>query len=610
MSMLKSFLCAFLLALIITDCCFAQDVQNQKSLADSLNVFALKYRSSKRGEAFTSSKKAFKISQSIGYEKGENEARLNIAQYYVTGNRYDSCMHFLRQIDEKQLDAVHRALLYYYKGRVYASLTDFKRAEEHYQIAEKIFDANIPALLEKKELNDFVGGMPNSLGVLKFMQQKYNEALEFYLQALKIRTKHNLSRNKELYNIALVYGKMDNSRKALTFLNKAFAIAYDRSDTTALLHTANSIGNCYKNLKLFDSAAIFYDSALAMGKRLKRLDLSANALVNKAKLMDDLKKYTEAIALLHETITIARNFRQQPILSHALDQLGTSFYKLKNYDSAIYYEREAYKLTERSQYLPVLKTSAFALAGLFKDLHEMDSAYKYLEKHYKVDEQIDSLSNASQFSDLRVRIETLEKDQEISVLQSEQEVDRLKNQRMVLALAGLSILAASVVIGLFIRQKTQKRINAIEQAKMKAELEANRENLTKQTLGMININNCLDEIQEQVKDLITSQSDIRLARVVNLIKANKTLQNDWENFNKYFGSVHASFYEKLTSLDLQLSTHEKRICALIKLNLTNREIATLLNIETTSVKTMKYRIKKKLSLDESNDLETYLMQLA
>jgi tetratricopeptide (TPR) repeat protein len=588
----------------------AQSIQDQKSVADSLNNLAFKSRSSKRSEAFALSKKALMISQAVSYRKGENEARLNIAQYHLTGNRYDSSLHYLRQIEEKNLDPVQRGLVYYYKGRVYASLRDFKRAEAHYHLAEEIFQANLSTLLERKELNDFVGGIPNSLGVLKYFQQNYNEALEFYLEALKVRTEHNLSYNKELHNIALVYTKMDNSRGALTFLYKALTIAYELSDTTALLQTANVIGNCYKNLKQYDSAAIFYDSAVAIGKRLKRTDLSANALVNKAKLMYDLKKYPEAIALLHATIRIAKEYRQQGILSHGFDQLGSSFYQLKKYDSAIYYTKEAYNVSLRSKYRPVLRTSSAALAGLYKDLHQMDSAFKYLEKHYKFDEEIDSLSNASQFSDLRVRIETLEKDQEIAVLQSQQEVDRLKNQRMGLAMAGLSILAASVVVGVFIRQKAQQRINEIEQAKMKAELEANRENLTRQTLGMININNCLDEIQEQVKDLNTSQSDVRLARVVNLIKANKTLQNDWENFNKYFGSVHASFYEKLTALDLQLTTHEKRVCALIKLNLTNREIATLLNIEPTSVKTMKYRIKKKLSLDENTDLETYLIQLS
>jgi DNA-binding NarL/FixJ family response regulator len=47
------------------------------------------------------------------------------------------------------------------------------------------------------------------------------------------------------------------------------------------------------------------------------------------------------------------------------------------------------------------------------------------------------------------------------------------------------------------------------------------------------------------------------------------------------------------------------MCALIKMGHENREIATLLNIEVASVKMAKYRLKKKLMVDESDDLTTY-----
>lgn len=600
----------FLMAFFVSEHSFAQDTEKQKTIADSLNAFAFKYRQSKRVLSFKASRKAMAISSEIHYGNGENDARLNLAQYYISGNRYDSALYFLQAIDNRQIDPIKQGLTKFYTGRVYSSLRDSKRATVYFNEAGKIFEANTAKLLSQREFNDFIGAVPNSLGAMKMLQQNYNESLQFFFDALQLRGRYNLPQNKELYNIAFVYTRMGNSRRALTFLYKALTIAHNLADTTALLQTTNVIGNCYKDLKRFDSAAIFYDSAVAIGSRLKRRDLSANALVNKAKLMHELERYDESIRLLHETISIAREFRQQGILSHAFEQLGASFYQLKRYDSAVYYNKKAYAISLRTQYKSVLSSSAKSLATLYKDRNQMDSAYKYLEKYHQHDEEIDSLNTASQFSDLRVRLETVEKEQEISILQSQQEVDRLKNQRLGLALVFLSLLAVLVVVGLFMRQKTQKRLNALEQAKLKAELEANRDNLTKQTLGMINVNNCLDEIQEQVKDLITTQSDIRLARVVNLIKANKTSQNDWENFNKYFGSVHGSFYEKLTGLDSQLSTHEKRICALIKLNLTNREIATLLNIEARSVITMKYRIKKKLLLDESTDLESYLLKLS
>jgi DNA-binding CsgD family transcriptional regulator len=90
---------------------------------------------------------------------------------------------------------------------------------------------------------------------------------------------------------------------------------------------------------------------------------------------------------------------------------------------------------------------------------------------------------------------------------------------------------------------------------------------------------------------------------------NKTLEKEWENFNEYFGSVHGAFYEKINTKFPELSTSEKRLASLIKMNLTNREIASILNIESASVKMAKYRLKKKLNLEEEVDIQSFLQSL-
>ena len=96
---------------------------------------------------------------------------------------------------------------------------------------------------------------------------------------------------------------------------------------------------------------------------------------------------------------------------------------------------------------------------------------------------------------------------------------------------------------------------------------------------------------------------------MNSIKVNKSLDKDWQNFNDYFASVHINFYEKLSEMTTELSNHDKRICALLKLGLSNREISTILNIEAKSVSMLKYRIKKKLKLEEKVELTNFVQTL-
>ena len=84
----------------------------------------------------------------------------------------------------------------------------------------------------------------------------------------------------------------------------------------------------------------------------------------------------------------------------------------------------------------------------------------------------------------------------------------------------------------------------------------------------------------------------------------------WEEFNLRFNNVYDSFYEKLQDLHPSLNHNDKRLCALIKLNLTSKEIADITKTSVKSVENSRTRLRKKLGLTNTGaELHSYLSSL-
>ena len=84
---------------------------------------------------------------------------------------------------------------------------------------------------------------------------------------------------------------------------------------------------------------------------------------------------------------------------------------------------------------------------------------------------------------------------------------------------------------------------------------------------------------------------------------------DWKDFDTYFESLNKNFYLRLKEISPDISPNDLKICALIKLNLSIKEMAVILSISPDSVKTARYRLRKKLSLQTEDNLTDFILSL-
>jgi DNA-binding CsgD family transcriptional regulator len=102
-------------------------------------------------------------------------------------------------------------------------------------------------------------------------------------------------------------------------------------------------------------------------------------------------------------------------------------------------------------------------------------------------------------------------------------------------------------------------------------------------------------------------SVIRATEKIGRMIQRDILDDDqWEQFNAEFSSLHQGYLESLISNFGALTKNEVRLISLLKMNLSNKEIADTLNISNDGIKKARYRLRKKLQLESDEDLHGFL----
>ena len=146
--------------------------------------------------------------------------------------------------------------------------------------------------------------------------------------------------------------------------------------------------------------------------------------------------------------------------------------------------------------------------------------------------------------------------------------------------------------------------------KSQAEIIHRDKELANQTNRIIQKNRLLSKVNEDlnsIQNFVTN--DVAKKKIYNLRnRINKEIDDKQQEriFETYFGEVHEEFFRNIKEKHPVLSSNDLRLCAYIRMNLTTREIASLLNISYRGAEISRYRLRKKLDLDRGTNLSTFL----
>jgi len=137
-------------------------------------------------------------------------------------------------------------------------------------------------------------------------------------------------------------------------------------------------------------------------------------------------------------------------------------------------------------------------------------------------------------------------------------------------------------------------------------VEAKNRELAVATMSMIKKNEFLNRIKSQLQKASESK---QIKSVIQTIDKNINNEDDWQFFEEAFNNADKNFMKKIKNAHPELTPSDLKLCAYLRLNLTTKEIAPLLNISAKSVEVKRHRLRKKMNLSRENTLTTYIMNL-
>jgi len=159
----------------------------------------------------------------------------------------------------------------------------------------------------------------------------------------------------------------------------------------------------------------------------------------------------------------------------------------------------------------------------------------------------------------------------------------------------------------------EKEMALLRNEKLNVEMIHKEKELANSTMYIIQKNNILNKIITDLKNLTTITEDEHLKSRINssIKRINKELDNEkqWQVFDTYVEQVHEELFLKLKEKFPELSPRELKLCAYLRMNISSKEIATLMNISTRGVEISRYRIRKKLGLDRNANLTEFMLAM-
>jgi len=152
----------------------------------------------------------------------------------------------------------------------------------------------------------------------------------------------------------------------------------------------------------------------------------------------------------------------------------------------------------------------------------------------------------------------------------------------------------------------QKEVN------FQQEIQHKQKELSSHALSIAHQNEYLSSINIELKKLLKSANVKSKKIIFDLIEnTNKKLaENAWEQFEEQIDDAYNQFYSKLTEKFPNLSHNERKLCGLLRMNMSSKEIARLIFQEASSVDVARYRLRQKLQLSKEENLTTFLSTLS
>lgn len=161
--------------------------------------------------------------------------------------------------------------------------------------------------------------------------------------------------------------------------------------------------------------------------------------------------------------------------------------------------------------------------------------------------------------------------------------------------------------------ENEQRLFKLKNSQLEKELASKNRELANSAMNIVYKNELLNNVHDELLQLKDKEgrklSGDQLKRISKIIDDARSDERDWNLFEESFNEAHENFFKKLKNNHPELIPNDLKLCAYLRMNMSSKEIASLLNISTRGVEIRRYRLRKKLNLAHDQNLTEFLIEL-
>ncbi|MEO6838055.1 MAG: triple tyrosine motif-containing protein [Ginsengibacter sp.] len=159
-------------------------------------------------------------------------------------------------------------------------------------------------------------------------------------------------------------------------------------------------------------------------------------------------------------------------------------------------------------------------------------------------------------------------------------------------------------------EKSEKEIIKLQNEKLANEVKFKNKELANATMHLVERDSAIIKVKEELQKLYKKSGDNHdIKKTLSLLKNVEQNNANWEQFASHFNKVNNDFLIKLKEAYPSVSNTDIKLCTYLKLNLSSKEIAQLMNISVRGVEIGRYRLRKKLEISNGESLNDFLNKI-
>jgi tetratricopeptide (TPR) repeat protein len=580
-----------------------------KASVDGLLSKSRLMKDSDPGKGIELARLAFKVADSIRYDEGFIKASVLYSEFLLQTGTNDSAKIILNGLLDKygsKLQNRQYVEFWVFRGITYYEMGSYDTAMSNYKTAFEI----VP---DETELNEITAPIFTNRANVYGVYGEYSKAVEDYMKVARFYEENNIKAPlAQIYiNIGAELRNLNEFTKSIEYYTKAATINEKIGNNRGLAQCYANMGVSYKEMDSIDLAIEYYEKSLEIAEKTNSTLFIAQNKLNLGNIYEKAGRYEDAINSFNSSLEICVNSGVEYGIMLNYLNLGHVNWLAKNFDSSEdYYRKALAKIREMK--LPKEEYQALErMAKLNADQGYFKHAYQNLMLGYTLKDSIQSMEQKQYILDLEKKYETEKK--ELAIAQLEKK--GLNQRLIILLLITAALILLILVQRVYLKNKITKRDQLIVQQEsvlLQSKLDSKNRELSNVALQVVEMQLQLQDTNDKLKEIINRSVDKNhpiFREILNWLKTNYVKHSLLKGFENQLADSNKDFYSRLLTNFPDLTPTELKICAMLRLNLSTKEIALLLTRSIRTIDFTRNSIRKKLKLGIQDNLQTFLMSV-